>query len=62
MPSYVVESYLANSPSAVRDTRERARSLTVEVNGVRYVRTTFLPEDEATSLHVTEAVEREVEQ
>ena len=54
MPSYVVESYLANTPSAVSDARERARSLTDDVNGVRYVRTTFLPGDE-TILHVFEA-------
>jgi len=54
MPSYVVESYLANSPAAVSDARKRARSLTDDVNGVRYVRTTFLPGDE-TILHVFEA-------
>jgi hypothetical protein len=54
MPSYVVESYLANIPAAVSDARERARSLTDDVNGVRYVRTTFLPGDE-TILHFFEA-------
>jgi hypothetical protein len=54
MPSYVVESYLANTPAAVNDARERARSLTDAANGVRYVRTTFLPGDE-TILHVFEA-------
>ena len=54
MPSYVVESYLANTPAAVNDARARARSLTDDVNGVRYVRTTFLPGDE-TILHVFEA-------
>jgi len=54
MPSYVVESYLANTPAAVADARRRARSLTDDVNGVRYVRTTFLPGDE-TIMHVFEA-------
>jgi hypothetical protein len=54
MPSYVVESYLANTPAAVEDARERARSLTDDGAGVRYVRTTFLPGDE-TILHVFEA-------
>jgi hypothetical protein len=54
MPSYVVESYLANTPAAVADARKRARSLADDVNGVRYVRTTFLPGDE-TILHVFEA-------
>lgn len=54
MPSYLVESYLADSPDAVEEERERARSLTDEGAGVRYVRTTFLPGDE-TILHVFEA-------
>src|SRR4051812_30312584 len=31
MPSYVVESYLANTPAAVADARKRARSLTDDV-------------------------------
>ena len=54
MPSYVVESYLADSPAAVEEARERARSLADKGAGVRYVRTTFLPGDE-TILHVFEA-------
>lgn len=54
MPSYLVESYLADAPAAVERACERARSLADEVAGVRYVRTTFLPGDE-TILHVFEA-------
>jgi len=54
MPSYVLESYLANSPAAVAEARERARSLADANAGIRYVRTTFLPGDE-TILHVLEA-------
>ncbi|MFY9579875.1 MAG: hypothetical protein WAQ33_11155 [Gaiellaceae bacterium] len=53
MPNYLVESYLANSPAAVEEARERARSVD-DGDGVRYVRTTFLPGDE-TILHVFEA-------
>jgi hypothetical protein len=53
MPSYLVESYLANTPAAVAEARERARSVG-DGAGVRYVRTTFLPGDE-TILHVFEA-------
>ena len=54
MPSYVIESYLIDSPAAVEEARERARSLTDGAAGVRYARTTFLPGDE-TILHVFEA-------
>jgi hypothetical protein len=54
MPHYLVESYLANSPAAVEDARERARSIGDEGAGIRYLRTTFLPGDE-TVLHVFEA-------
>lgn len=53
MPSYLVESYAASS-SAVADARERARHAAELGVGVRYVRTTFLPEDE-TILHLFEA-------
>jgi len=54
MPSYVVESYSADSPAALDEARARAR-LTAELGkGVRYVRTTFLPGDE-TLLHLFEA-------
>jgi Nickel responsive protein SCO4226-like len=52
MPSYLVEGYAPES--AVDDRRERAR-LTGELGaGVRYVRTTFLPDDEVI-LHLFEA-------
>jgi hypothetical protein len=54
VPSYLIESYLADSPAAVEAARDRARSLADEGAGVRYVRTTFLPGDE-TVLHVFEA-------
>ena len=54
MPSYLVESYLADSPAAVEEARNRARSLDDDVGSIRYVRTTFLPGDE-TILHVFEA-------
>jgi hypothetical protein len=54
MPSYVVESYSADSPAALDEARARAQ-LTAELGkGVRYVRTTFLPGDE-TLLHLFEA-------
>ena len=45
MPSYLVESYLADSPAAVAEAREHARSLDDAGAGVHYVRTTFLPGD-----------------
>jgi hypothetical protein len=54
MPSYLVESYAAASPSAVEDARERARRTAELGVGVKYLRTTFLPEDE-TILHLFEA-------
>ena len=54
VPSYLVESYLADSPRAVEDTRERARRVAELGVGIRYVRTTFLPGDE-TVLHLFEA-------
>ena len=54
MPNYLVESYLANSPAAVEHARQRALRTAELGDGVRYVRTTFLPDDE-TVLHVFEA-------
>ena len=54
MPSYLIESYLADRPSALDDARERARRVAELGHGVRYVRTTFLPGDE-TILHLFEA-------
>lgn len=52
MPSYLVESYAAND--GVEDARKRARVAAELEAGVRYVRTTFLPEDE-TVFHLFEA-------
>ena len=54
MPSYLVESYRAESPSALADAGERARSAAELDTAVRYVRTTFLPGDEQV-LHLFEA-------
>ena len=54
MPHYLVESYLADSPAAVEDARERARSVGDDEAGIRYLRTTFLPGDEVV-LHMFEA-------
>jgi hypothetical protein len=59
MPTYLVESYLADSATAVDDARELASSLTDEGAGLRHVRTTFLPGDE-TILHAFEAPSVEV--
>jgi hypothetical protein len=52
MPSYLVESY--SSDAAVDDASSRARRTAALGTGVRYVRTTFLPDDE-TLLHLFEA-------
>ena len=54
MPSYVVESYAADSGAVFDDARERARRTEELGDGVRYVRTTFLPDDQ-TILHFFEA-------
>jgi uncharacterized protein DUF4242 len=54
MPRYLVESYLAGSAAAVDDARERALRVAELDAGVRYLRTTFLPDDE-TVLHMFDA-------
>jgi len=54
VPSYLVESYLADTTDGVDDARARARRTAELGFGVRYVRTTFLPGDE-TILHLFEA-------
>lgn len=59
MPSYLVESYLADSPEAVADARSRARRAAELTDDVRWVRTTFLPGDEVV-LHIFEAPSAEV--
>ena len=54
MPSYLVESYAADSPAALEEARARAQLAAELGKGVRYVRTTFLPGDE-TLFHLFEA-------
>jgi len=59
VPSYLVETYVPQSHAdEIRTTARRARAIakTLSRGGtpVRYVRTTFLPEDE-TCFHVFEA-------
>jgi hypothetical protein len=53
VPSYLVESYGAGV-AAVEESRERALQAAELTTGVRYLRTTFLPDDE-TILHLFEA-------
>jgi hypothetical protein len=54
VPTFLVESYGAGHGGAFAEARERAvRAAELGID-VRYVRTTFLPEDE-TLLHVFEA-------
>ena len=59
MPSYLVEVYLPRSHAhEVRATAGRARAAAEQLSGedvpIRYVRTTFLPDDE-TCFHLFEA-------
>ncbi|MGZ4358718.1 MAG: DUF4242 domain-containing protein [Gaiellaceae bacterium] len=54
MPSFLVESYLAQSPGLLEEARSRARRTAELGQGVRYVRTTFVPGDE-TCFHLFEA-------
>jgi Protein of unknown function (DUF4242) len=54
MPSYFVESYLPAQPRRLAEARARARRVAELGDGVRYVRTTFLPEEE-TCFHLFEA-------
>ncbi len=59
MPSYLVEAYLPQSQAGeARAAGRRARAAAEELSGegtpVRYVRTTFLPDDE-TCFHLFEA-------
>ena len=54
MKSYLVESYVARSPTALEDSRERARKTAEFGAAVLYVRSTYLPADEL-ALHLFEA-------
>jgi Protein of unknown function (DUF4242) len=54
VPSYLVESYAGSSESSLSEARERARMTAELGDGVRYLRTTFLPGDE-TIFHLFEA-------
>ena len=54
MPSYLVEAYAASGELALTEARARACRAAELGAGIRYVRTTFLPEDEVV-LHLFEA-------
>src|SRR5262245_64866562 len=56
MPRHLVESYAAER--VVEDQRRRARRAAELGTGIRYVRTTFLPDDE-TLLHLFVAMSSE---
>ena len=63
MPRYLVESYIPRSRAreareAGRDARTAAEELVREGTPIRYVRTTFLPDDE-TCFHIFEAASEE---
>jgi Protein of unknown function (DUF4242) len=63
MPSYLVETYASKlhvneARAAGRRARAAAEQLSKEGARVRYVRTTFLPDDE-TCIHVFEAASEE---
>ena len=64
MPTYLVEVYLARSrcsdvDGAATRARQAAEELTREGTAVRYVRSTFVPDDE-TCFHVFEAGSEEI--
>ncbi len=54
MPSFLVESYLAQEPCAVAHALARARRAADLADGVSYLRSMYLPSDE-TCLHMFEA-------
>lgn len=63
MPRYLVEAYVPRSRAreahaAERDARAAAKALVSEGTPVRYVRMTFLPDDE-TCFHIFEAASEE---
>jgi hypothetical protein len=59
MPSFLVESYLARAPALLEEARGRARRAASLGAGVRYLRTTFVPDDE-TCFHLFEAPSSDV--
>ena len=59
MPSFLLETYVSRSSAdgarwAAREVRSAAEALAREGRSIRYVRTTFLPDDE-TAFHVLDA-------
>lgn len=54
MPKYLLEAYVPDSQSAVSDARESAERTAILGEGIRHVRTTFLPDDQLVQ-HVFEA-------
>lgn len=54
MPSFLVESYAPNASRELEESSARAQRAAELGVGVRYVRTTFLPDDE-TILHLFDA-------
>jgi hypothetical protein len=59
VPRFLVESYVAASPSAFEDACQRARRTAEAGIGVRYVDTTYVPGDE-TVLHLFDAPSADV--
>lgn len=54
MPKYLLEAYVPDSMSALGNARESAERTATFGEGIRHVRTTFLPEDQLVQ-HVFEA-------
>jgi hypothetical protein len=54
MPRYLLEAYVPDSTSALGDAREGAERTASLGEGIRHVRTTFLPDDQLVQ-HVFEA-------
>jgi hypothetical protein len=54
MPRYLLEAYVPDSTSARGDARARAERTAALGEGIRHVRTTFLPDDQLVQ-HVFEA-------
>jgi hypothetical protein len=54
MPQYLLEAYVPDAKSALGDAREAAERTAELGEGIRHIRTTFLPDDQLV-LHVFEA-------